>query len=168
VWLHTPPLYNPAICIIMGLISGTMGIKEHKYQFQTSSNEHSVLARLTFLSYLVMVALAVPAIHMFGILGFLLLWFATEVYQTLAILRLNLRLFSAAASLDFWPVCKLSALMTVATVAGSWFAFAAPHRTLLQSSLTAVVFAAALAAVSYALFGLSEVRRDLRARFGME
>jgi O-antigen/teichoic acid export membrane protein len=167
VWLHKPLLYSPAVCIVMGLISGIMGIKEHKYMFQTSSNEHAVLARMTFLSYLVMVALAVPAILVFGVLGFLVLWFATEIYQTLCILRLNLHLFSGAASLDFSPVYKLLALMILATLPAGWFAFAAPHRTLLQTSLTAILFAVALAVISYPLFGLSEVRRDLRARFGM-
>jgi O-antigen/teichoic acid export membrane protein len=167
VWLHKPSLYNPAVCVIMALTAGVMGIKDHKYQFQVASNEHSALARMTFLSYLVMVALAMPAIHIFGVLGFLILWFATEIYQTLCILRLNLHLFSDTASLDFSPVYKLFALMILATLPAGWFAFSAPHRPLLQTSLTAVLFAVALAAISYPLFGLSEVRRDLRARFGM-
>src|SRR5580700_1127960 len=111
-----------------------------------------------------MVVLAVPLIHMFGVLGFLILWLVTEVYQTLVILRLNLRLFSGTASLDFSPVYKLFALMVAVTLPASWFAFAAPHRTLLQSSLTALGFAIALAGISYRLFGLSEVRSEMRAR----
>ncbi|MGA9671666.1 MAG: lipopolysaccharide biosynthesis protein [Terracidiphilus sp.] len=167
VWLHKPSLYDPAVCIVMGLISGIMGVKEHKYIFQTSSNEHPELARLTFWSYLVMVVLAVPAVRWFGILGFSATWFATEIYQTLSILRLNLRLFSGTALLDFSPVYKLFALMIAATLLGSWFAFAAPHRTWLQELLTALTFAIVLAAISYPLFGLSEVRRDLRVRFGL-
>jgi O-antigen/teichoic acid export membrane protein len=165
VWLHKSSLYNPAICIVMGLIAGIMGIKDHKWIFQIYSNEHSELARMALWSYSVMIALAVPAIHMFGVLGFLILWLVTEMYQTAVILRLNLRLFAGTASLDFLPVYKLFGLMVAATLPASWFAFAAPHRTLMQGSLTAVAFVIALAGISYRLFGLSEVRKDLRARF---
>ncbi len=167
VWLHKPSLYDPTVCVIMGLTAGIMGIKDHKYQFQSASNEHSDLARMTLWSYLAMVALSVPMLHMFGVLGFLILWLITEVYQTLVILRLNLRLFAGAASLDFSPVYKLFALMVAATLPASWFAFAAPHRTLLQVFLTSLAFAIALAGICYRLFGLSEVRRDMRARFGI-
>jgi hypothetical protein len=59
------------------------------------------------------------------------------------------------------------ALMVVGTLAASWFAFAAPHRAPLQVSLSALAFSIILAGISYPLFGLSEVRRNLRARFGM-
>jgi O-antigen/teichoic acid export membrane protein len=165
VWLHKPSLYNPAVCIIMGLIAGIMGIKDHKWNFQIFSNEHSDLARMTLWSYTAMVALAVPMIHMFGVLGFLILWLVTEVYQTAVILRLNRRLFSGTAALDFSPAYKLFGLMVAATLPASWFAFAAPHRTLLQGSLIALAFVIALTGVSYLLFGLNEVRREMQARF---
>ncbi len=166
VWLHRPALYDPWVCIVMGLISGVMGIKEHKYTFQTSSNEHAMLARLTLWSYVVMVIVALPAIHLFGVLGFLVVWFVTEIIQVLAILRLNLRLFAGQATVDFSPVYKLFALMSAAIVLQSWFAFRASQRSLLQICLTALVFVIVLAAISYPLFGLGEVRRHLGSRFG--
>jgi hypothetical protein len=122
---------------------------------------------MIFWSYMAMVIVAIPGIRWFGVLGFLTLWLLTEVFQTIGILRLNLRLFSGTNTLDFSPVYKLFALMIVALLPASWLAFAAPSRSLLQISLTAVAFAIALAGISYPLFGLSEVRRDLRNRFGI-
>ena len=158
VWLHKRSLYEPYVCIVMALISGAMGIKEHKYTFQTSSNEHSVLARVTFYSYLLMVALSVPAVHLFGILGFLVLWFITEVVQVLIILRVNERLFAKVAKLDHSPVYKLFLFMGATTVMGSWFAIHDVQKSLLHVALIATVFVVTVLAISFPLFGLNEVR----------
>ena len=163
IWLHKPGLYDPQVCLLMALISAIMGIKEHKYQFQTSSNEHTLLAKLMFWSYVVMIAISLPGIHYFGVLGFLAMWLVTEVVQVLAILRLNQRLFANVSKLDFSPVYKLFALMGVATASGAWFATTAGHRPLPFVALTVVVFVGILMAAGYPLFGLSEVR-DLPQR----
>ncbi len=164
VWLHKRSFYDPYVCIGMALISGAMGIKEHKYTFQTSSNQHSVLARVTFWSYLAMVLVAIPAIHTFGVIGFLVLWFITEVVQVLTILRVNARLFASASQLDHSPVYKLFALMGLATTAGAWFAIHAKDKSLLQLALTATLFTITVLAISFPLFKLSEVRTYLRNR----
>ena len=164
IWLHKRTLYDPYVCIFMALISGAMGIKEHKYTFQTSSNEHAVLARVTFWSYVVMVVLAVPAIYRFGIIGFLLLWFVTEVVQVLVILRVNERLFAKVSRIDHSPVYKLFGFMGTAILLASWFAIHALQRPLLQVATIAIVFVIALLAISFQLFGLKEVRTYLRGR----
>jgi O-antigen/teichoic acid export membrane protein len=164
-WLHKPGLYSPGICVVMGLISGILGIKEHKFQFQYSSNEHISLARMTFWSYLAMEAISFFGLHRFGIMGFLIPWLATEIYQTLSILKLNLKLFGHIAALDFSPVYKLFALMGVAIVPGTWFAFTAPQRSLLHTSLIALASCIVLAAVSYRLFGLNDIKQDILYRF---
>jgi O-antigen/teichoic acid export membrane protein len=163
-WIHKRSLYDPYVCIVMAVISGTMGIKEHKYTFQTSSNEHSDLARVTFYSYLIMVVLSIPAIHFFGILGFLSLWFITEVVQVLVILRVNERLFANVAKLDHSPVYKLFLFMGAATALGWWFAIQDVHRSLLQVASIAIIFVVVLLAISFPLFGLKEVRTYLRDR----
>ena len=164
VWLHKPGLYNPYVCLLMAVISGVMGIKEHKLHFQTSSNQHTILARLMFSTYIVMTALAVPAIYFAGILGFLGLWFAAEVFQVLAILRLNKRLFAGIARLDFLPVYKLFALMGAATILSAVLASSSRLKSLPVTALTTVVFVAVLLAISYPIFGLSEVWRYVRSR----
>jgi O-antigen/teichoic acid export membrane protein len=164
VWLHKRSFYDPYMCIAMALISGAMGIKEHKYTFQTSSNEHSVLARVTFWSYLAMVVLAAPAIYGFGVIGFLALWLITEVVQVLTILRVNERLFATVSQLDHSPVYKLFGFMGLSTFLGAWFAIHAQQRSLLQIGLIATVFTISLLTIAFPLFGLNEVRRYLRNR----
>jgi hypothetical protein len=148
----------------MALISGVMGIKEHKLHFQTSSNQHTILAKLMFLSYIAMTTLAVPAILFVGILGFLGLWFAAEVFQVLAILRLNRHLFADYARLDFLPVYKLFALMGGATIVSAVLATSAGQKPLPVTALTTFLFIAVLLAISYPLFGLNEVWTYVRSR----
>jgi len=167
IWLHKPTLYDPSICIIMALISAVMGIKEHKYVFQTSTNHHAALAQMTFWSYLGMIAVAVPCIRTFGTIGFLVPWFITEVVQVLYILRFNQRLFVDISELDFSPVYKLFALMSVAVSLAGWFALHAQQRSLVQTAVTAVVFVAILAGVSYPIFQVGEVKDYLRDRMAL-
>jgi O-antigen/teichoic acid export membrane protein len=167
IWLHKPDLYHPYVCLMMALISGLWAIKEHKYQFQTSSNQHTILARIMFLSYVAMVTLAVPAIRWLGILGFLGIWIATELFQVLTILRLNQRLFANVFRLDFSPVYKLLALMGAGTIGGLWPAVIAGQRSLPMITLTAGLFVAVLLVISYPLFGLREVKSYLRSRAGL-
>jgi len=167
VWLHKPALYDPYICIVMALISGAMGIKEHKYQFQTSTNQHAALAQMMFCTYLGMVGVAVPGIHWFGVIGFLIPWLVTEVIQVLFILRFNGRLFDSAAKLDFAPVYKLFVLMGAAVSLGSWFAIHAQETSLLQSAFLAIAFASVLACISYPVFQLGDVRVYLRGRIAL-
>jgi O-antigen/teichoic acid export membrane protein len=40
IWLHKRNLYEPTLCLLMAIVSGVLGIKEHKTQFQSSSNNH--------------------------------------------------------------------------------------------------------------------------------
>jgi O-antigen/teichoic acid export membrane protein len=167
VWLHKPSLYDPYMCIVMALISAAMGIKEHKYQFQVSTNQHTMLARITFWSYLGMAVLGATGIYMFGPMGFLVPWLFAEVLQTILILRLNQRLFGGTSQLEFSPVYKLFALMGVAVLLASWFAIHAQQRSLIQASMTAVAFALVLTCISYPLFQLSDVRIYLRDRMAL-
>ena len=164
LWLHKPSLYDPYLCIMMALISAAMGIKDHKLQFQVSTNQHTALARVIFWNYLAMAVLGAAGIWMFGPIGFLVPWFMSEVVQIILILRLNERLFISTSKLDFSPVYKLFALMGAAILLGSWFAIHAQERSLLKSSVTAVVFAVILTFISYPLFQLNEVIVYLRER----
>ncbi|MBS1801939.1 MAG: hypothetical protein JST28_01160 [Acidobacteria bacterium] len=166
-WLHKPSLYDPHLCIIMALISAAMGIKEHKYQFQVSTNQHRSLARVTFWSYLAMSALGALSIYMFGPIGFVFLWMITEVLQIVLILHLNQRLFASVSELDFSPVYKLFALMGVGVLVASWFAVHAQQRPLLQVFVTAIAFAVVLVCISYPLFQLRDVRVYLRDRMAL-
>ena len=100
-------------------------------------------------------------------MGFLVPWFITEVVQVLFILRFNLRLFVSTTELDFLPVYKLFALMGLAVLLGSWFAIHAQQKSLLQASVTAMVFVMVLALISYPLFHVGDVRIYLRDRMAL-
>lgn len=167
IWLHKPTLYDPRLCILMALISSAMAIKEHKYQFQVSTNQHATLARVMFWNYVAMAVLGVPGIRLLGPIGFLIPWLISELVQTLLILRLNQRLFGDTSRLDFSPVYKLLVLMCMAVLTSSWFAIHAQQRSLLQSAAIACIFAVVLTCICYPIFRLSEVSEYMRDRMAM-
>lgn len=164
VWLRKPDLYNPYVCLLMALISAAIGIKEHKYHFQTSSNEHTILARLMFTTYVIMTALAVPALLYVGIVGFLALWFTAEVFLVLAIIRLNQRLFAGFARVNFSPVYKLFALMGGATVISVGLAIYVGQNSMFITALATILFIAAVLGIAFPLFDLREVLSYVRNR----
>jgi O-antigen/teichoic acid export membrane protein len=164
VWLHRRNLYDPSLCFIMAVISAVMGIKEHKYQFQSSSNVHERLATFTLGTYALMLVAAGFLIGPLGIQGFMFAWLAAEIAQTAYILRLNLELFPAEVAISMAPVVRLVAVLVVAFGLAAWPVFAS-----VQWPLTAVVAAAAavmlvISAGSYFVFGLDEVRALLLSR----
>lgn len=165
VWLHKPQLYELDICLLMTLISAVIGLKEHKYTFQISVNQHSEMARFVFASYLIMVGLMVPAIWLLGIKGFLLLWLSTEILQTAYVVRLNQRLFAAAARLELWPLFRLSVLVIVAAVACTGIAVVMKPKAMSEISLVAVVAALVLAGAGYQAFNVRALQGSLIARF---
>jgi O-antigen/teichoic acid export membrane protein len=169
VWLHRRNLYDPGLCFIMAVISAVMGIKEHKYQFQASSNEHERLSRFTLGAYAAMLLAAAFLMKPFGIFGFMFAWLAAEMAQTVYILRLNVQLFPSHLAISMAPLGRLVAVLIVAFGLAAWPVFASVHWP-----LTAVVAAAAaimlvISAGSYFAFGLAEVRTlllsKIRARF---
>ena len=66
-----------------------MSAKEHKFQFQFSTNTHRELARFMFATYLLLVASWFLLVPRFGIDGLLSAWLLTEFIQVLYIMRLN-------------------------------------------------------------------------------
>ena len=164
IWLHHRNLYDPSLCFIMAIVSAVMGIKEHKYQFQSSSNEHERLSKFTLGAYAAMLAVAAILMKPFGIFGFMIAWLAAEVAQTIYILRLNLELFPAEMTISMAPVMRLLAVLIVAFGLAAWPVFAS-----VQWPLTAVVAAAVIVMLiistgSYFAFGLDEVRTLLLAK----
>jgi len=158
VWLHRRNLYDPSLCFIMAVVSAVMGIKEHKYQFQSSSNEHERLSRFTLGAYAVMLVVAALLMKRYGIFGFMFSWLAAEIAQTIYILRLNVQLFPPDMTISMAPVVRLVAVLVIAFGLAVWPVFAS-----VQWPLPAVVAAAAVLMLvistgSYFAFGLDEVR----------
>jgi O-antigen/teichoic acid export membrane protein len=164
VWLHRRNLYDPALCFIMAVISAVMGIKEHKYQFQSSSNEHERLSKFTLGAYAAMLLIAAFLMKPFGIFGFMFTWLAAEVAQTLYILRLNVQLFPADMTISMVPVVRLLAVLAVAFGLAAWPVFASIRWPLPTVVASAVLLMLIISAGSYYAFGLDEVRSLLLSK----
>lgn len=169
VWLHRRNLYEPALCFMMAIISAVMGIKEHKYQFQSSSNEHERLSRFTLGAYAVMLLAAAFLMKPFGIMGFMFAWLAAEVAQTGYILRLNMQLFPKDMPISIMPVVRLAGVLAAAFAIAAWPAFASANWPLTTIVAVAIGVMLVLSVGSYFTFGLEEVRvlmvSKLRQRF---
>ena len=82
------------VYVLCSAVSIVMSAKEHKFQFQFSTNTHRELARFMFGSYLALVVVWIILVPQFGIMGLLWGWFAVELAQVLFIMRLNHRFFA--------------------------------------------------------------------------
>jgi len=83
VWLRTPDMFVPDVYILCAAVSIVMSAKEHKFQFQFSTNTHRELARFMFGTYLALVAAWFVLVPRFGITGLLWAWFVVELLQVL-------------------------------------------------------------------------------------
>jgi len=164
VWLHKRTLYEPGLCLVMAAISGVMGIKEHKYQFQSSSNEHQSLSRFSIAAYLVMLLAAAFLLRPFGIKSLLLLWLATEVVQVIYILRLNAKLFPREAQISTTPVVHLAFVLTGSLALAAWPVYHSAQWPLFEVAAVSIGFTAVLGVFSYFAFRLGEVRKVLQGR----
>jgi hypothetical protein len=142
-----------------------VSLKEHKTQFQFSTNTHVEMARMVFTSYITMVLVSVGAIHVAGVVGFLWTWLAVESLQTAYLVRLNNRLFQHVESLDTAYIVRLVLFCVVGLLA----AYAAlPHTSVLplwEQSTISFVVAVVVAGVGWQLFRVKDVYANMRAQF---
>ncbi|HXB61356.1 MAG TPA: hypothetical protein VNU94_00730 [Acidobacteriaceae bacterium] len=154
--------------VLAAAISIVISTQEHKAQFQYATNSHEKYARFMFSTYLLMVALSIPLVTRFGMMGFLCLWLATESSQLVYIIHLNHELFAPAATLqEPLELRNILRLLTL-SVAGLFAAAFILRRTsgaghLLQIAATAAMVVA-VGGAAYLLFDLKPVLRDLAAR----
>lgn len=165
VWLHKRAFYDPSLCTLMAIVSAVLGIKEHKTQFQSSSNEHESLSIIVLGGYLLMLLVSLPVMQWFGLTGFMVVWIAWEIIQTAFVLRLNSRLFPADTGFSAKPVIRLSLFMVVAFAIAVFPAYQSTKWSLSIDVLVAVGFTGILAGASYFTFGLSELRGLLIAKW---
>ena len=166
VWMHKrAELFSPYPYVLSAAISMVISLKEHKYQFQFSTNTHEELARTMFFSYIAMVAVSVMTVHLFGVVGFLWTWLVTEVVQMVRIVLLNKQLFLAFEPLEFTYLRRLVLICAAAL----FVAFAALNRTyalpLLLQVAGGVGAGAILTMVAWPMFRVGEVVRRMTARF---
>ncbi|HEY0784464.1 MAG TPA: hypothetical protein VGD62_01255 [Acidobacteriaceae bacterium] len=161
LWLHKGQLYEPGVCLTLGLTVSILSIKEHKYQFQFSSNKVSDISWLTLVTYSVMSLIAIPMMIHFRLQGFLLTWLVFEVGQLFYLLHLNDKLFKGHATLNHRPVLQLMAVLAVCTAVFYWPVYHIAGLPYVLQGVIAVVATVVLGVLCYWLFQVDEVREML-------
>ena len=162
IWLHKPQLFDPSVCVLCAAVSVLLSAKEHKFQFQFSTNTHRELSRFMSVAYLLTVAVWFFLIPRYGVVGLLWAWVASEVVQVGYIMHLNHKFFAVHEKLSVrYPVrlTVLSVACLIATAAALPRTFGLP---LLQQAALAVAVGAVILGLDIPLFGLVPVWGSLR------
>ncbi len=166
VWLrHDRTLYEPGICILMAAVSAVLGIREHKYTFQTLSNEHEGVARFSLVAYALMIVAAALGLKAWGVNAFMICWLAAEVAIAAYVIAQNRKLFPAEFRPSLGPLPRIAIVLVLAFAAASWPALHDASWPLLKIALVAATAAAILSLVSFFVFGLRDVRDVFLNRF---
>lgn len=166
VWLHKRTLYDPAVALLLGLTVSILGIKEHKYQFQFSSNQVQSISYAAVIAYGSQLVVAIPIMMKFGLNGYLGLWLGSEILQLFYLLHLNGVLFGKQARLDRTPVYQLFLLLTAGSLLILWPLYHVRNYPLVTQAALAVAISGISFAASYRLFRADEVRLFLWQKIG--
>ncbi len=164
IWLHKPALFAVLPYEFMAAISIVLSAKEHKFQFQFSTNTHEALARIMFFSYVALAVLAVPMVRWQGMMGFLYSWLAIELFQLVRIVRLNQKLFAHTGEHRLTYLYRLAALSIAGLCIGGMVlahTCRAPYPVQFASGFA---LSAGLAAASFFLFDMRLIADKLLAR----
>jgi O-antigen/teichoic acid export membrane protein len=164
VWLHKRSVYDPLLCLLMAMVSAVLGIKEHKIQFQQSSNEHEKLSVVMLAGYSIMLLISGFVMHFFGLPGFMVTWLTWEIMLTAFILRLNNGLFPPEYSVTIRPVVHLAIFMSIAFAISGVLAFREVLWPLDIVVAVAVCTTVLFGIAAYFVFGVGEIRTLLTAR----
>lgn len=165
IWLHKRSLYQPELCILMAIVSAVLGLKEHKTQFQSSSNEHEQLSTFILAGYSIMLLVSIPVMHRFGLTGFILTWLVWEIIQTAGVVRLNKRLFPADYRFDTHLLLRFCGFIAVAFAAVAVPALHEASWSLPTGVAAAIAISATLAIFAYFVFQIDEIRKLLVIRY---
>jgi O-antigen/teichoic acid export membrane protein len=164
--LHAPvsglfALYPYVLCSALSIV---ISLKEHKAQFQFSTNTHVEMARVMFFSYVAMVFVAVGTIHAAGVIGFLWTWMAVESLQTVWLVGLNSKLFRHVETVDRVYIVRLGVLCAAGLVGAI---VALPHTAAMGLPAQAgigVSVAAVVGGLAWQVFGVGVVVAGMRRR----
>ena len=162
VWMHKKAeLFSPYPYAIACAVSMVMSLKDHKVQFQYSTNTHMELARLMFVSYAAMVIVSVGAVYWFGVAGFLYAWLFTEIYQTASIIQLNMRLFAHFERLELSYLRRLTLLSIPALLVSYPLLEHITNRNMLWQITVAIAGGLIIAGSAWFLFGVRDVLKKI-------
>ena len=164
VWLHKRSIYEPVLCILMAILSAVLGIKEHKTQFQSSSNQHETFSIFMLIGYAIMLFVGIFTTKYFGLPGFMVTWITWEIVQTAFVLKLNSRLFPAELAVTHWPLVRLVVFLIVAFGLVTWPALHEAAWSLSAVVGFTAVSVAGMGIAAYYAFGLEAIRDILVGR----
>lgn len=172
IWLHKRELFDPATCLLMAAASAVIALKEHKFQFQWSSNRHENLARFNIVAYFSMLVVSVLLMRSMGVAGYLLAWLATELVVAIYIVAQNQKLFPEEMQVSSAPFYRFLVFMAAAVALVAWPVWQGSHWPLVRVCAIAVAGTLVLGLAAYFYFDLHEVRqvleRKLRRRLSPE
>jgi O-antigen/teichoic acid export membrane protein len=161
---HVSDLFSIYPYVLSSALSIIISLKEHKTQFQFSTNTHVEMARFVFFGYIAMVVVSIGTIRYGGINGFLWTWLVVELMQTARLIGLNSKLFRHVEQIDTIYITRLAILCS----AGLAAAFATlPYSTawrLPQQALLAIGVGAAVGLAAWQIFHVKGVVAGMRGR----
>ena len=158
-------LFVVAPYVLSSALSMVISLKEHKFQFQFSTNTHIELARTMFFSYVAMVLVSIGTIHYAGVIGFLWTWLAAETLQLLRLIGMNRRLFAHVQAIETSYILRLAVLCGVGLAAALLLLPRSSALPLLTQTGIAVAAAAVVGVLAWKVFRVHEVYGGIMERF---
>lgn len=166
VWLHKPELFAVVPYVGMAAISITLSAKEHKFQFQYSTNTHERLARIMFLSYIALIAIAIPMVHWLGMLGFVWSWLVVEIFQVTRMIQLNRELFVQARTTPPLTYVFRLAGLSVAGLVGTGLLLEHTHaQSYPMQIIHGIGVGLVFGGVAFALFDTRPILREVLGKY---
>ena len=167
LWLHKIDLYDPTVCILLGITVSILGIKEHKYQFQFSSNQVQSISYMTLFAYGAQLLIAAPVMEWFGLNGYIALWCLNETLQLFYMMHLNGKLFGNDFKIDRVPVYLLFMCLLGGAALVYWPMYHMADIPVVWQAVLALGVGVVTLALSYRLFRVEEVRAFLWKKPGV-
>lgn len=166
VWMHKKAeLFSPYPYMLSAAISMVISLKEHKFQFQFSTNTHEELSKIMFFSYIAMTVISVAVVPWTGVVGFLWTWLGTEIFQMIFIMRLNIKLFASIEPLEMTFLRRLVGICIPALIAAVLLLQRTAAFHLLWQVAIAIGSGAIIAGIGWQLFGVRDVIQRIKGQF---
>lgn len=166
VWLKQPQLFMPYVYCSSAATSIVQSAKEHKVQFQFSTNTHRELARFMFWTYVGLAGVWVIAIPHYGVPGLVATWFCVELIQLLYISHLNTHLFREQQKLDKKYLTRLG-FVSVLLMTSAYFVLPQSARlTLPAQTAISVIIGIIVLGCGIPLFKLQPALSEFRLMLG--
>ena len=166
VWMHKrAELFSPYPYVLSAAISMVISLKEHKFQFQFSTNTHEELSKIMFFSYIAMSLISLALVPLLGVVGFLWTWLSVEIFQMIFIMRLNIRLFAAIEPLELTFLRRLIGICVPALLVSLLLLQKTASFHLEWQIAIAIGAGALIAGIAWQLFGVRDVIRRVSQQF---